>query len=160
MKSAAVLLAAAGVAGFAIAETTVDRVVVRQQWPWSTDVLIEYMLAGGTDKVDIDLQAWNGKGSRNHIMFGDVSAWMYRYLGGFDFDEENPGAIALKPGFLEEVGGLGRVSWHSKCMVCRFAKGVFVQGDDRCRDESQAAVARHARTEDPWRRRASLHNQG
>ena len=44
----------------AFAETAVDRVVVRQQWPWSTDVVVEYTLAGGTDKVDIDVKAWNG----------------------------------------------------------------------------------------------------
>lgn len=60
MKSATVLLTAIAFGGFAIAETTVDRVIVRQQWPWSTDVLIEYTLAGGTDNVDIDVQAWNG----------------------------------------------------------------------------------------------------
>ena len=44
----------------AFAETTVDRVVVRQMWPWSTDVVIEYTLVGGTDKVDVDVKAWNG----------------------------------------------------------------------------------------------------
>lgn len=44
----------------AFAETAVDRVVVRQMWPWSTDVVIEYTLAGGTDAVDIDVKAWNG----------------------------------------------------------------------------------------------------
>lgn len=60
MKSAAVFLTAIALVGLAIAETTVDRVVVRQQWPWSTDVLIEYTLAGGSDKVDIDILAWNG----------------------------------------------------------------------------------------------------
>ena len=60
MKSAAVLLTAITFGGLAIAETTVGRVVVRQQWPWSTDVLIEYTLAGGSDRVDIDIQAWNG----------------------------------------------------------------------------------------------------
>ena len=50
-----------------------------------------------------------GRFSRNHIMFGYVSAWMYRYLGGFDFDEDNPGEIVLKPGFLEEVGRFSAV---------------------------------------------------
>jgi alpha-L-rhamnosidase len=34
---------------------------------------------------------WHGKSSRNHIMFGDVSAWFYKYLGGIAPDPENPG---------------------------------------------------------------------
>ena len=61
MRSAAVLLTAIAFGGLAIAETTVDRVIVRQQWPWSTDVLIEYTLAGGTDRVDIDIHAAEGE---------------------------------------------------------------------------------------------------
>jgi alpha-L-rhamnosidase len=34
---------------------------------------------------------WNGEASRNHIMFGDISAWMYQYLAGIRPDPENPG---------------------------------------------------------------------
>ncbi|MDD5697052.1 MAG: glycoside hydrolase family 78 protein [Victivallaceae bacterium] len=34
---------------------------------------------------------WAGNFSRNHIMFGDVSAWMYHYLAGIRPDPENPG---------------------------------------------------------------------
>ncbi len=50
-------------------------------------------------------ERWNGRDSRNHIMFGSVSAWMYRYLGGFTFSPDAPGRICLKPHFtvlLEE----------------------------------------------------------
>jgi alpha-L-rhamnosidase len=34
---------------------------------------------------------WKGVNSRNHIMFGDISAWMRQYLAGITPDPENPG---------------------------------------------------------------------
>lgn len=36
-------------------------------------------------------EAWDGGGSRLHIMYGDVSAWMYKYLAGIQPDPEQPG---------------------------------------------------------------------
>ncbi len=36
-------------------------------------------------------ETWNGQQSRDHILFGDVSAWFYKYLAGLTPDEENPG---------------------------------------------------------------------
>ncbi len=40
--------------------------------------------------------------SMNHIMFGDISAWYYKALGGIYVDEDNPGFkhIILKPNFV------------------------------------------------------------
>jgi len=34
---------------------------------------------------------WKGNSSKNHIMFGDISAWMYQYLAGIEPDPESPG---------------------------------------------------------------------
>ena len=34
---------------------------------------------------------WNGSSSQNHIMFGDISAWMYEFLGGLSPDFHHPG---------------------------------------------------------------------
>ncbi|WP_147836716.1 alpha-L-rhamnosidase, partial [Victivallis vadensis] len=39
---------------------------------------------------------WTGNNSRNHIMFGDLSAWFYRYLGGFRHEWERPGYRHLR----------------------------------------------------------------
>ena len=39
---------------------TIDKVVVRQQWPWSTDVKVEYKISGVTSPVDITVEAYNG----------------------------------------------------------------------------------------------------
>jgi alpha-L-rhamnosidase len=40
--------------------------------------------------------------SLNHIMFGEISAWFYKTLGGINVDENNPGFknILLKPHFV------------------------------------------------------------
>ncbi|MBQ6087810.1 MAG: family 78 glycoside hydrolase catalytic domain [Bacteroidales bacterium] len=41
--------------------------------------------------------------SDNHIMFGDIAAWFYRWIGGIQPDYENPGfkRTILRPGFPE-----------------------------------------------------------
>jgi alpha-L-rhamnosidase len=36
-------------------------------------------------------EQWNGSESRNHIMFGDVSAWFYKAIGGIMPDLNSPG---------------------------------------------------------------------
>ena len=44
------------------ATPAVERVIVRQQWPWSTDVKVEYSLSGvdAANPVDIKVRAFNG----------------------------------------------------------------------------------------------------
>jgi len=48
---------------------------------------------------------WNGKASQNHIMFGDISAWMYQYLGGIRPLKETPGfrKFEIRPCFVEKL---------------------------------------------------------
>jgi len=51
-------------------------------------------------------EKWDGKThSRNHIMFGDVSAWMYKTLAGIRPDPQNPGfkRFYIKPYFAEDL---------------------------------------------------------
>jgi alpha-L-rhamnosidase len=36
-------------------------------------------------------EQWNGTESRNHIMFGDISAWFYKALAGINADPAAPG---------------------------------------------------------------------
>lgn len=64
--------------------------------------------------------------SLNHIMFGEISAWFYKALGGIFPDEENPGFknIILKPNFVNGLDhfeavhdgpyGTIRSSWTQK----------------------------------------------
>jgi len=57
-KIGIVLLVAVMVAtGYA---ATVEQVVVRQLWPWSTDVRVEYNVTGVTTPVDVSVTAFNG----------------------------------------------------------------------------------------------------
>jgi len=78
---------------------------------------------------------WNGKDSQNHIMFGDISAWMYRYPGGIRPLEEAPGfrKFELRPCFVPKLKwvkachkspfGMIRSEWKrgKDGIVCRFA---------------------------------------
>lgn len=50
-------------------------------------------------------EQWNGTESRNHIMFGDVSAWFYKALGGIRPDPAAPGFkhFTVRPECVEGV---------------------------------------------------------
>ena len=39
----------------------IEQVIVRQQWPWSTDVKVEYKVTGVTSPVNIAVRAFNGE---------------------------------------------------------------------------------------------------
>ena len=41
--------------------------------------------------------------SQNHIMYGEIGAWMYKALAGINVDPENPGFrnVLLKPHFVD-----------------------------------------------------------
>lgn len=68
-------------------------------------------------------EQWGGCSSQNHIMFGDVSAWMFRYLGGIAPNEAMPGFehFTIKPCFVsmldktetqyDSIRGRIRSSW-------------------------------------------------
>ncbi len=59
MKKPTILFAAA-VAELALCAATVDRVVVRQQWPWSTDITVEYELGDVTGSTDLEVEVYDG----------------------------------------------------------------------------------------------------
>ena len=44
----------------------IQQVIVRQQWPWSTDIKVEYKLAEVTSPVDISVKAFNGNVELNN----------------------------------------------------------------------------------------------
>lgn len=73
-------------------------------------------------------ETWNGKDSHNHIMFGDISAWMYEYLGGIVPTEAGAGfrSFRLKPMFPGEMDHFD-VSYDS--VAGRIASAWKRQGD-------------------------------
>jgi alpha-L-rhamnosidase len=52
---------------------------------------------------------WNGASSKNHIMFGDISAWMYQYVAGIVPDPEHPGfkRFTLRPNPILQLSWAG-----------------------------------------------------
>ena len=63
MNTIKTALVASVMALAANADPTIGQVVVRQQWPWSTDVRIDYVLTGAESPVDIDLEFRDGSSS-------------------------------------------------------------------------------------------------
>ena len=57
---------------------------------------------------------WKGEASRNHIMFGDISAWFYKALAGIRTDLSSPGygQIVIRP-FVPEGLTFARASYDS-----------------------------------------------
>ncbi|MBO5668518.1 MAG: family 78 glycoside hydrolase catalytic domain [Lentisphaeria bacterium] len=48
-------------------------------------------------------EMWNGKASRNHIMFAEPSAWMYRYLAGISPLAPGFAKVRFAPNFVPQV---------------------------------------------------------
>jgi len=50
-------------------------------------------------------ESWDGNASQNHIMYGDISAWMYHYLAGIRPDPAHPGftRFHLHPHFAGDL---------------------------------------------------------
>lgn len=82
-------------------------------WAW-------WLLQGATTLWE----DWRGEYSRNHIMFGDVSAWFYKYLAGIRLDVDCPGfkQVIFRPYLAEDLDwvsaeyecpyGLLRAAWQ------------------------------------------------
>jgi len=83
------------------------KVVTQKTWPsWG------YWIEQGATSLWED---WRGGASRNHIMFGDISAWFYEALAGINPDPANPGFkhIIIRPRI---VGDLKWVKAEHKTM--------------------------------------------
>lgn len=50
-------------------------------------------------------QKWDDSMSRNHIMFGDISAWIFKYVGGLQLDPASPGFkhFFIRPSFFDGI---------------------------------------------------------
>ena len=57
MKTSAIL--AAFLAASSLDAAVIEQVIVRQQWPWSTDVKVEYKISGVTSPVNVAVRAFN-----------------------------------------------------------------------------------------------------
>lgn len=73
-------------------------------------------------------EQWDGSKSRNHVCFGDFSAWLYRYLAGLAPDPESPGFrhILIRP---RPVSGVAWVEVEHQCTLGRI-KVAWRQRDE------------------------------
>ena len=94
------------ISSLALHAAEINQVIVRQQWPWSTDVKIEYVLSGVTKPVDITVKAYDGD--------VELSQWAVdAALSGdrYGLTSEGVGTITLDP--VKAFGG-------SKVMMTNF----------------------------------------
>ena len=87
-------------------------------------------------------ECWNGEGSRNHHMFSDVSASMYKYLGGIQVDENEPGFrhVIISP---DVDCGLNSVACHHESPYGKVASS-WVRTDTDISLEIQIPCGSHA----------------
>lgn len=75
------------------------RIVVQPEMPgWG------YWVAQGSTTL---WEGWAGGPSRNHIMFGDVSNWMYQWIAGI---RQEPGSVGFERVVIEP-GAVGDLTW-------------------------------------------------
>ncbi len=59
-------------------------------------------------------ESWDGTSSRNHVMFGDISAWMFKALAGINPDPDKPGFrhIIIRPSLVSGLSWV-RAAHHA-----------------------------------------------
>jgi len=72
---------------------------------------------------------WNQSGSNNHVMFGSIDTWFYRYLAGIQIDPAGPGfeKIIIKPFIPPELA-------HVKASVQTLKGEVASEWENRGND--------------------------
>ena len=70
---------------------TIDDVIVRQQWPWSSEIKVEYIISGVTDPVNLTVEAFDGNVPLNlpdSAVTGDIYGISASGLGTITIDPE------------------------------------------------------------------------
>ena len=74
----------------ALNAAVIEQVIVRQQWPWSTDVKVEYKISAVTNPVDIAIQTYNGT---TELSLPDAAITGDRY----GISEDGVGTLIIDP---------------------------------------------------------------
>lgn len=92
-------------------------------------------------------ESWSGGSSKNHPMFSEIGAWLYKALAGFIIDEEHPGfeRVRLIPHTPHEIryfqawhrtpAGLLKSEWDEKTLTVTVPEGTvadFTYGTTTC----------------------------
>ena len=103
-------------------ELSIERVVVRQQWPWSADIKVEYEISGITDPVDICVEAYNGserldssrlnasmRGDIYNIAKGGVKSFVIDPVAAFGTDDAALSDFKVKLSTVKSAGNMDEV---------------------------------------------------
>ena len=88
-------------AGVAVNAAEISKVIVRQQWPWSADVKVEYVVKGIEKPVDISVAAFDGENELSlprDAVSGDV----------YGIEQSGVGTIVIDP--VKVFGSAAKVS--------------------------------------------------
>lgn len=89
MKRVFIAMSFSLVACFLAGAAEITKVIVRQQWPWSSGIKVEYLLKGVTSPVDISVKAFDGETELDlgNAVSGDV----------YGVKESGAGTILIDP---------------------------------------------------------------
>jgi formylglycine-generating enzyme required for sulfatase activity len=118
---------------------SVDQVIVRQQWPWSTDIKVEYRLSGTAGPVDIAVACFNGSTPLT------VLDQKYAISGDVHGVTDSAGTIVIDP---KKAFGPGRIAFSdfrveltasdSPTNVSDVIYRIFDLDDGSCTDVTRA----------------------
>ena len=116
----------------------IEQVIVRQQWPWSTDVKVEYRLTGVTAPVDIAVTTYNGDAELPlpaSAVVGDL----------YGIDADGVGQFVIDPVAAFGTAKVALANFKVKLAVSASAANVgevlykiFDLTDGSCRDVTRA----------------------
>ena len=121
---------------------TISQVIVRQQWPWSTDIKVEYMLTGVTSPVDVAVKAYNGgkeldspnlqnaiRGERFGIAEGGVKTLVIDPVAAFGTATDSIPDFSVELSVTESAGNIGEVLYK-----------IFDLSNGECEDVTRAQL--------------------
>ena len=79
-------------AALAVSAATIDKVIVRQQWPWSTDVKVEYLLSGVSAEHPVNLTVTAYEGGAELAVPADAITG-----SRFGIDKSGIGVLTIDP---------------------------------------------------------------
>lgn len=100
-----------------VSAAAIEQVIVRQQWPWSTDVKVEYKLSGVTSRVDLAVRAYNGA---TELPLPETAIRGDRY----GLDEDGIGELTIDPVAAFGTGKTALANFKVKLSLTQSASNV------------------------------------
>ena len=142
MSMKKIALFASVVSSALLQAATISQVIVRQQWPWSTDIKVEYMLTGVTSPVDVAVKAYNGgkeldspnlqnaiRGERFGIAEGGVKTLVIDPVAAFGTATDSIPDFSVKLSVFKSAENIGEVLYK-----------IFDLSNGECEDVTRAQL--------------------